>query len=183
MGEKIDRKTSAIKIGQISIHLSCNYLAFSAVRILGVLGLHKVFLFFIRKITNIMRDALSNPRRQIRFKVKWNESFPVASKRRVRDEDNVQDRDWKTNQSRKAYPLSPGEPEILISGDDAHGVRMTLAATPALDSDDLISLVEHPEADSLGDTPLQTVIDVLLPVCVIIIRLLPGKQEWIDTAV
>lgn len=85
----------------------------------------------------------------------------------------------------KAYPsqLSTGEPEILISGDDAHGVRMTLAATPALDGDDLISFTEHPKANSLGDTPLQTGIDVLLPVYFVIVRLLPGIQEWIDTTV
>lgn len=67
-----------------------------------------------------------------------------------------------------------GEAQIFISSNDAHGIGMTLAATPTLNGNDLIPLIEHPKANRLSDAPLQALIHILLPICLVKIRLLPG---------
>ena len=61
---------------------------------------------------------------------------------------------------------------------------MAHAAAPALDADDGVALVEHAQLDSVHDTPLKTLVDVLLPRHVLeALRLGLGEEEGVDAAV
>lgn len=60
---------------------------------------------------------------------------------------------------------------------------MTLAATPSLNADDHVAFAQHTEVDGLFDTPFQTTVDILLPVCLVEVGLLTRKQEWIDSTI
>ncbi len=60
---------------------------------------------------------------------------------------------------------------------------MTPSAAPPLHGNDLIPLIEYPEADGFSNTPLQARIHVLLPVRLVKIRLPSRVQEWINAAI
>ncbi len=60
---------------------------------------------------------------------------------------------------------------------------MSLAAAPALDTDNAVAFGEHAKLDGLADTPLQAFVDVFLPISVGEVRFRFGEHEWIDTAV
>ena len=52
-----------------------------------------------------------------------------------------------------------------------------------MNTDDGVAPVENAELDGVADTPFQTLVDVFLPRCILIIRLGLGEEEWPDTAV
>ena len=60
---------------------------------------------------------------------------------------------------------------------------MTHTASPSLDANDGISLVEDTELDCVHDTPLQAAIHILLPWLAVEVGLGLGKVEGIDTTV
>lgn len=60
---------------------------------------------------------------------------------------------------------------------------MAFATAPALNADDLVALVEDVELEGFHDPPLETAIDILLPVGQFEVRLLLREQEWVDASV
>ena len=60
---------------------------------------------------------------------------------------------------------------------------MAHAAAPALDTHDRIALGEHAELDSLADAPLETLVDVLLPVDTAEVGLGLREEEGVDATV
>lgn len=60
---------------------------------------------------------------------------------------------------------------------------MTHSATPALDANDVVALVDDTELETMVDTPLEAAVNVLLPDLDIEVRLGFGEGEGPDTAV
>lgn len=60
---------------------------------------------------------------------------------------------------------------------------MPLATTPALDADDVIAPAENAELDGFADPPLETAIDILLPIILAEVGLLLWEDEGIDTTI
>ena len=60
---------------------------------------------------------------------------------------------------------------------------MALAATPALNTDNVVTFAQHTQLDGLKDTPSETTIDVFLPVRLVKVGLLLWEIEWVDTTV
>jgi len=54
---------------------------------------------------------------------------------------------------------------------------------PALDANDSIALLEHTKLESVADTPLETLVDILLPGNLLEVGLLLVVVEGVDTAV
>lgn len=54
---------------------------------------------------------------------------------------------------------------------------MALAATPALNTDDVIALADDTKLDTVRDGPLETAVDILLPALEVEVGLLLGEQE------
>lgn len=60
---------------------------------------------------------------------------------------------------------------------------MTLPATPSLNTDDIVPFGQDTELDGLGDSPLETSVDVLLPIVFVEIGLGLLKKEWVDATI
>lgn len=60
---------------------------------------------------------------------------------------------------------------------------MAHAAAPALDADDVVALVDDAELEAVGDGPLETAVNVLLPDLDVEVGLPLGEEERPDTAV
>jgi hypothetical protein len=73
--------------------------------------------------------------------------------------------------------------EILLSRDDTDGVGVTLTTAPALDTNDRLTLLENTQLDGLADTPLETTVNILLPVGATEVRLRLGKVERIHATI
>jgi hypothetical protein len=75
------------------------------------------------------------------------------------------------------------QPKVLSSGDDTERIRVAHSASPSLDTNDGISLVEDTKFDCIHDAPLQATIDILLPWLAVEVGLGLGKVEGVDTTV
>jgi hypothetical protein len=73
--------------------------------------------------------------------------------------------------------------KILLGGDDAEGVGVAHSASPALHTDDGVTLAENTKLDGVHDTPLQTAVNVLLPWLGLEVWLLFGEVEGVNAAV
>lgn len=73
--------------------------------------------------------------------------------------------------------------KVLLSGDNTNSVRVAHAATPALHTDNAVALVEHAKLDGLTNTPLETLVDIFLPVGASEVRLRLWKLERVDATV
>lgn len=60
---------------------------------------------------------------------------------------------------------------------------MALASAPTLDTDNVVSLVDDTELDTVGDSPLETAVNVLLPDLDVEVGLVLGEEEGPDTTV
>lgn len=60
---------------------------------------------------------------------------------------------------------------------------MTHTTPPSLNANDWVALVEDAQLDGLGDTPLQTLVDILLPRSLVEVGLGFREHEWVYTAV
>lgn len=60
---------------------------------------------------------------------------------------------------------------------------MAHSASPTLDTDNRIALVEDAESDGVGDAPLEAAIDVFLPRRLVEIWLFFVEEERVDAAV
>lgn len=60
---------------------------------------------------------------------------------------------------------------------------MSLSATPALNTDDIVALLKNTKLDGFGNSPLKAAVDVFLPVGLFEVGLLLGEEEGIDAAV
>ena len=60
---------------------------------------------------------------------------------------------------------------------------MTHASPPALDTNDGVALVDDPELDGVGETPLEASVDVFLPDLDVEVGFLFGEVEGVDAAV
>jgi hypothetical protein len=75
------------------------------------------------------------------------------------------------------------ETQVLLSRDNANGVRVAHATTPSLNTDHTVAFVEDTQLDGLTNTPLQALVDIFLPVRATEIRLWLREVEGIDTTV
>ena len=75
------------------------------------------------------------------------------------------------------------ETKILFRWDHTDGVGVAHTATPALNADDVIALVDDTEFDTVRNTPLETAVDIFLPALEVEVGLLLGEIEWPDTTV
>jgi hypothetical protein len=75
------------------------------------------------------------------------------------------------------------KPEVLLGGDHTNSVGVTHATTPPLHTDNAVTPADDAELDTVGDTPLQTTVDILLPYLDIEVRLLLGKVKGVDTTI
>lgn len=62
-------------------------------------------------------------------------------------------------------------------------VGVTHATLPALDNHNALALRENAQLESLGNTPLNSAVDILLPVDLGEVWLLLGEEEWVDTTI
>lgn len=60
---------------------------------------------------------------------------------------------------------------------------MTLASTPALNADNVITFVQNAQLDRFEETPLETAVDIFLPISIGEVGLLLRVYEGIDTTV
>lgn len=60
---------------------------------------------------------------------------------------------------------------------------MAHTAAPALDTDDVVTLVDDTELETVVDTPLEAAVDVLLPDLDVEVGLLLGEGEGPDATV
>lgn len=77
---------------------------------------------------------------------------------------------WSTNKCAVAITLTFDSLSLEVKakvfrlgGNDAEGVGVTHAASPALDGDDGVALGKDTEVDGILDTPSETLVDILLP--------------------
>lgn len=73
--------------------------------------------------------------------------------------------------------------EVLLGWDHTDRVGVAHTTAPALDTDDVVALVNNAELDTVGNTPLETAVDVLLPDLDVEVRLLLREEEWIDATI
>ena len=60
---------------------------------------------------------------------------------------------------------------------------MALSTTPALNTNNIVTLCKDSKFDGLGDTPLKATVDVHLPVLLVEVRLLLREEEGIYTTI
>lgn len=60
---------------------------------------------------------------------------------------------------------------------------MALASAPTLDTDNVVSLVDDTELDTVGDSPLEAAVNVLLPDLDVEVGLVLGEEEGPDATV
>jgi hypothetical protein len=75
------------------------------------------------------------------------------------------------------------EAKVLLSGDNAERVGVAHSSSPALHTDDGVTLAKNTELDGVHDTPLQTAVNILLPWFGLEVWLLFGEVEWVNAAV
>ena len=75
------------------------------------------------------------------------------------------------------------ESEVLLSGDHTDSVSVAHTAAPALNTDDVVALVDNTELETVVDTPLEAAVDILLPDLDVEVGLLLGEVEGPDTTV
>jgi len=56
-------------------------------------------------------------------------------------------------------------------------------AAPALDTNDVVALVDDAKLDAVRNAPLETAVDVLLPDLDVEVWLLLREEEWIDATI
>lgn len=79
--------------------------------------------------------------------------------------------------------LLHGETKVLLGGDHTNGVGVSHTATPSLNADDGVALVDDAELETVVDGPLETAVDILLPDLDVEVGLLLAEVERPDTAV
>lgn len=60
---------------------------------------------------------------------------------------------------------------------------MSHSTSPSLDADDGVALVDNFQLHGVGETPLETAVDVFLPDLDVEVWLLLGEEEWVDPTV
>ena len=75
------------------------------------------------------------------------------------------------------------ETQVLFCGDNTNGIGVSLSSAPALNTDDHISFLENTQIDGFLDTPLESAVDIFLPVRFLKVWLVLWEQEWVYTAV
>ena len=83
---------------------------------------------------------------------------------------------WILSPAFKAGLLN-GQAEVLLSGHHTNGVGVAHTATPALNTDDGVALVDDAELETVVDGPLKAAVDVLLPDLDVEVGLLLGEVE------
>ena len=73
--------------------------------------------------------------------------------------------------------------KVLLSGNHTDGVGVAHSAAPALDADNVVALVDDAQLETVGDTPLEATVDILLPDLDVEVGLLLGESEGPDATV
>lgn len=53
--------------------------------------------------------------------------------------------------------------KVLLGRDHTNGIGMAHPAAPALNTDDVVALVDDSELEAMGDGPLEAAVNILLP--------------------
>jgi hypothetical protein len=73
--------------------------------------------------------------------------------------------------------------QALLGGDNTNGVGVSLTTAPTLDADDAVATADDAELDTMGDTPFETAVHILLPDLDVEVRLLLGEVEGVHATV
>lgn len=73
--------------------------------------------------------------------------------------------------------------KVLLSRHNANGVCIAHTSTPSLNTDDTVTLVEDAQLDGLANAPLETLVNILLPVRAAEIRLRLWEVEGINATI
>lgn len=73
--------------------------------------------------------------------------------------------------------------KVLLGRDYTDRVGVAHPAAPALNTDNVVALVDDSELETVGDAPLETAVHILLPDFDIEVGLLLGEEEWPYAAV
>jgi hypothetical protein len=73
--------------------------------------------------------------------------------------------------------------KVELRRHDAESVGVAETTPPALDADDGVALLEHTKLESVADTPLEALVDILLPGNLLEVGLLLVVVEGVDAAV
>jgi hypothetical protein len=73
--------------------------------------------------------------------------------------------------------------KVKLRGHDAESVGVAETTPPALDTDDGVALLEYTKLEGVADTPLEALVDILLPRDLLEVGLLLVVVEGVDAAV
>jgi hypothetical protein len=73
--------------------------------------------------------------------------------------------------------------QVFLSRNNTNGVSVAHSTTPALNTDYAVTLVENTQPDSLANTPLETLVDIFLPIRAAEVRLGLWEFERIHATV
>ena len=73
--------------------------------------------------------------------------------------------------------------QVFLSRDNTNGISVAHSTTPALNTDYAVTLVENTQSDSLANTPLETLVNIFLPVGAAEVRLGFWEFEWIHATI
>ena len=73
--------------------------------------------------------------------------------------------------------------QSLRSRHNTERIRVSHTTLPSLNTDHVIAVGEDTEGFGFGDTPLETLVDVFLPVCFGEVRFSFGEEKGVDAAV
>jgi hypothetical protein len=79
--------------------------------------------------------------------------------------------------------LLHGQTKVLLGRDHTDSVGVAHTATPSLNTDDGVALVDDAELETVVDTPLEAAVNILLPDLDVEVRLVLGEVEGPDTTV
>jgi len=77
----------------------------------------------------------------------------------------------------------PSKTQILPGRHNTNSVRVALPAPPSLNTNNHVILAQHAQIDRALDPPLQTPIDVFLPINAFVIGFLLWEEERVDAPV
>ena len=81
------------------------------------------------------------------------------------------------------WPSNFTEAQVFLCRDDTDSVGVSLSSTPALNTDNHISFPEDAQTNGFLNPPLESSIDIFLPVGLLEVWLVTWEHEWIYATV
>ena len=83
----------------------------------------------------------------------------------------------------KDWSSQLAETQVLLCRDNTDSIGVSLSSAPALYTDNHISFTEDAKTNGLLDTPLESAVDIFLPIRFLKVWLLFWELEWVYAAV